>query len=223
MVGKEFLIEALNDYRFLINRNYPARGSLKLVSDRYGLSGRQRSILYRGVFKADESLTRSKKLITKPAGINAPLLIDGFNVLVMISSYLQGIPVFISTDGLLRDASGKRGEIHERKKIPEAVDLMMGYLSEALKSGAVVFFDNTVEGFSDVVEQIKSHTTFSRLSVSFDESANADREMIKQTQGTLCTSDSEIIDKSSLSVFDLSRFILDDCFDLQLTDLRHFG
>lgn len=223
MIENEFLAEALNDYSFLINRNYPARGSLKLVSDRYGLSGRQRSILYRGVFNAHESLTRSKKLITKPADINAPLLIDGFNVLVMMSSYLQGIPVFISTDGLLRDASGKRGEIHERKKIPEAINLLMGYLSESLKSDSVIFLDNNVRGFSDVVEQIKSHRAFSQLSLNFDVSAIADRELVKPTQGTLCTSDSEIIDKSSLPVFDLSLFVLDDRFDLRLPDLRHFG
>ena len=45
----ETLKDAARDYRFLLNRSYPQKASIKLVGDRYQLSGQERSVLYRGV------------------------------------------------------------------------------------------------------------------------------------------------------------------------------
>ena len=48
----EFFMNACKDYAYLINRNYPERGTLKLVGDRYRLTRDQRTILYRGISSA---------------------------------------------------------------------------------------------------------------------------------------------------------------------------
>ncbi len=41
--------DAVRDYRFLLDRSYPQKASIKLVGDRNQLTGQERSLLYRGV------------------------------------------------------------------------------------------------------------------------------------------------------------------------------
>ena len=96
--------EAIVDYTYLIEKNYPRKTILKMVGDRYQLRSAERSMLYRGVCSRDESLNRkNKKLAALPE--NAVLHIDGYNVIRTIGSYLSGKQVFISVDGFLRDAA----------------------------------------------------------------------------------------------------------------------
>jgi hypothetical protein len=47
LVNESFL-PACRGYAYLVNRNYPERGAVKMVGDRYRLTGDQRTVLYRG-------------------------------------------------------------------------------------------------------------------------------------------------------------------------------
>jgi hypothetical protein len=53
-VADQEFTSACRDYFYLIDKNYPERGSLKIVGDRYRLSGDQRTILYRGYLPAKD-------------------------------------------------------------------------------------------------------------------------------------------------------------------------
>ena len=100
----EYFIDAVSDYLYLLEKNYPQKLILKIVGDRYQLSGTERSMLYRGIQRTEDCENRKMKIC---AGLtqNVDLFIDGYNVIRTIGSYLLGLTVFISMDGYLRDAS----------------------------------------------------------------------------------------------------------------------
>ena len=100
---------AVSDYLYLSERNYPLKSCLKLVSDKYKLSGEERSMLFRGVALEPLIMKRKSKIIKNPDP-DADYMIDGYNVIRTIGSYLIGNLVFVSMDGFLRDAS----EIHKK-------------------------------------------------------------------------------------------------------------
>ena len=52
------------DYFYLQERKYPQKGTLKLVGDRYKLSGDQRTVLYRGISSTKCSNNRKIRLVT---------------------------------------------------------------------------------------------------------------------------------------------------------------
>jgi hypothetical protein len=124
----EYFIRAVNDYFYLTQRGYPVKGFLMLVGNRYGLNSIQRSILYRGIASDGDNKRRMKKLITTIEIENQHFYIDGFNVLTTIASYLLGKVVFISSDGILRDASVLKGKLTFSSKMAEAVMLLHQYL-----------------------------------------------------------------------------------------------
>ena len=63
--------QACRDYYYLIDRNYPERGTLKLIGDRYRLSGDQRTVLYRGISSQERSDMRKMLLVNDIDGEKA--------------------------------------------------------------------------------------------------------------------------------------------------------
>jgi len=61
------LAAAAADYRWLLDRGYPDQGALRLVGDRYRLSGVERNTLYRGVFSDADSRRRAARLVDPEA------------------------------------------------------------------------------------------------------------------------------------------------------------
>ncbi len=114
-------MQAVKDYYYLTERGYPRKGVLMLVGNRYGLSDTQRTILYRGIASETRYRRRKKKLISSQKIQDQNLHIDGFNVLTTIASYLLGKVLFISSDHILRDASGMKGKHTFSNKMVEAV------------------------------------------------------------------------------------------------------
>ena len=53
---------AIEDFRYLKNRNYPDKAALKLVSDHHRLNATQRNCLFRAVFSSSDSRQRRAKL-----------------------------------------------------------------------------------------------------------------------------------------------------------------
>ncbi len=89
--------EAASDYLFLLEKQYPKKSILKLVGDKYQLTGEERSVLFRGIHQPELCELRKNKLVTTLES-SKPLFVDGYNVIRTIGSYLLGKTVFYSTD-----------------------------------------------------------------------------------------------------------------------------
>ncbi len=216
MLIKPHLQAAIHDYMYLIRRDYPSRGVLKLVSDRYHLTGRERSLLYRGLIHPQPAGLRRNRLLPDLSA-QSPLLVDGFNMLITLASYLQGAPVFVATDGLLRDAAHSRGRIDRNPKLMEAAELLNEFIHEHPETGFMLFLDRQVSMHEKIIGQM---TDLANVQVLVSE--HTDRELTHRLAGIICTSDSEIIDGSPLPVFDLARYILHWKFNAEPVHLQAY-
>jgi len=135
-------------------------------------------------------------------------MVDAFNQLITIASYLNGSMVFISTDGFLRDASEIHGKLFRKDLLQKSLDLVFRCL-KSLEFDSVEFVvDEQLMKRQMIVDSIGGIADSSELIYSAVLTDKADSFLIGCTSGLIATSDSQIIDKSNLNVFDLARFVL---------------
>ncbi|MEZ5083809.1 MAG: DUF434 domain-containing protein [Bacteroidales bacterium] len=202
-------VRAVRDFIFLLNNNYPERSVLKLVGDKYKLSGIERTMLYRGVTSEKESGFRKSKLVASIPDKNDLLHIDFCNQLYHIISYLKGNRVFISTDGVVRDASEFHGKKIHPDLIKKSIQLFSHYINSNIQNRRVIYIDNQINIFPEIINQIEDSDVIMDKKTIVHPSLFVDKELTSQTSGIVATSDSQIIDNTNLYVFDLSRSILE--------------
>lgn len=199
---------ACRDYFYLLERNYPERGSLKLVGDRYKLSRDQRSVLYRGISSASRSAARRERLIKPTDGVN--IIVDGYNVLFTILNYRLGRAVFISTDGMLRDAGSLHGKLRDDTLFNNCIDELFVQIKSFNPAKVDVFLDSPVSAST------RHHYLISKKIAEYDIKGtcclvhSADQEIKTFNSGILATSDTVLIEKTSMKVVDLPRLIIEN-------------
>jgi hypothetical protein len=208
----EHFLPALRDYAYLLERNYPQSSALKLVGDRYQLPGGERSMLMRGVTTAEETSRRKKKTLSQlPKG--EIVVIDGFNVIRTLGSYLMGKLLFVSMDGFLRDAS----EMHRKTFPPEIRDrgltLMVDFLAAAEPEKVVIYFDEPVSKSGELAAKCSRLLQEKGIKGDAVTVFAPDHHLKEIRSGVIVTADSAIIDQSNVAVFDLTRAILENTFD----------
>jgi hypothetical protein len=211
---------AVTDYKSFLSKKYPQKTVLKLVGDRYKLSGTERTMLYRGITTNDKVELRRQKLISENIPNQEILFIDALNQLLTIGSYLYGRVVFLCNDCFLRDAS----EIHSKAidaLMPfRAVELLMGYLAKMETAGVVLYFDSKVSGCELFCEKLKNILLDFMIQPEIIMSESVDKDLVNQEVGIVCTSDSTIIEKTQLKVFDLAKATLEYHFWPKFFDLK---
>jgi len=219
MIFTENFRQAIQDYIFLLEKKYPEKTIHEMVSTRYALNHFERSMLYRGITTKEKADNRKNKLITIEQLNNRTIHIDLFNVLFTVAAYLRGFPVYLSADGLLRDASESHDSNEWVEHLDKALDLLLSHLGELSISRVIFYLDNPLHLSSYVAKQIEENTVnpFSEIEIIRDESP--DHLIWNATEGILATSDSTIIDKSLLPVFDLPRNLLESKFHPKMLEL----
>ena len=219
---------AIGDYAYLRDRGYSSRPAVSLVGDRYRLTRRQRTILYRGVCSEEEARRRESRLALPAAAARSSLTVDGYNVLLILYHYLTGYPVFLCRDGLVRDAGLSRGRSARPEKLAQVVRSLVAtfetapdppktvriILDEAMshsRDHAGILRSIWAEAGSDAAQSgADTKNRLPRLEVRL--SPGADAEIAAADEGFLATSDSQVIDRSRLPVIDLPRWILEERF-----------
>jgi len=209
---------AIKDYFDLLNKKYPQKAILGLVGSRYKLSRTERSVLYRGVSSKEKNLIRSEKLIDEIRVKEQFLHIDAFNQLLTIASYLNGNKVFVSTDGYLRDASEIHGKIFRFELLERSIELIRTYVVSLKFNGLVFFMDQQLDNYEKLKNFILGQ--FNEVQVEIVLSKIVDQELKKVSAGFIATSDSQIIEKTNLKIFDLAYHTLKYHFHPSFFDLK---
>lgn len=102
------LREAVGDLSWLMGRGYSEHAALKLVGDRLQLTARQRQAVWRCACSDERVQTRGARRVDL-GGVDGPVAIDGFNVLITMERALAGGPVLVGRDGAWRDLAGVHG------------------------------------------------------------------------------------------------------------------
>ena len=209
---------AVRDYLFLMERHYPEKSALKLVSDRYALSGEERSMLFRGAVPAALAEERRKKTVRKPEP-GSFFIVDGYNVIRTVGSYLNGNFVFVAIDGFLRDVS----EIHKKAVRDELVyrslDLILKTLSRFESVGVHFFLDRPVSKSGELASFINTRLSDFSLTGKAETVHSPDHYLKEARDGIVCTADSAIVDACRLPVMDLARQTLETHFSPEFITL----
>jgi len=210
---------AVSDYHSFLQKKYPQKAILKLVGDRYKLSRAERSVLYRGISVDIKSTSRKNKLI-KEFSFDSNLAVDGLNQLLTIASYLNGNIVFISSDGYLRDASEIHGKVFRSELLSKSIDLTLEYCNSLALNQLFFYFDKQ-SNICEKVDGLLANKFLEReINIKVILSEHVDKELELLTSGHIATSDSQVIKKSNLNIFDLAYATLKFHFSPEFIDLN---
>ncbi len=140
----EAFIEASIDYRYLLDRGYSQRSSLDLVVSRYGLSRRQRSLLYRCVHSYSYASRTRGKIVSGSMIEGDLLIIDLLNTLTTILATYMGECVYLCDDGVVRDVEGSRGWVRFDEHLVGLIDDIGSIITEYSPARVVGLIDRSV-------------------------------------------------------------------------------
>jgi hypothetical protein len=138
------LRRAASDLSWLLSRGYAQPGAVKLVGDRYGLRARQRLAVQRSVCSDDQLARRCRTRLAAEALAGKRVLVDGFNLVIVLESALGGAFLFVGRDGCIRDLAGLHGTYRIVRETPEALRLLAEALSRFQVLEAEILLDRPV-------------------------------------------------------------------------------
>ena len=204
----------------LLDRGYPEVALRDLVGNRYRLSQSERATLYRGICSSDEAGSRAERRVQYDPGGGGPLWVDTLNVLYTLANYLLGRPVFVGTDGWLRDVGAAHGRTIPARVLQRAVALLANHASGLFDSGSEIAPDLpperrpvrcVLDAAADITPAVADILAeCSAIAVSVER--GADQFLLAREIGLVATSDSRIIDRCLRPVIDLPRFLLQERF-----------
>lgn len=198
--------EAARDYFWLQDKEYPQRLVFKIVCDRYRLDRFQRVIIYRGIFPSRENIARLRGQTDSAEGMN--LVVDTTNVVFRLNNYLCGRPVFISSDGLLRDA----GDAFEKHFPPDihkrSIHLLISLMNTIHPKSVKFLIDSPADGSELIESELEAAGKEFGYPATIETTYPADRGMNGSSPCIIATADSEVIDNLSCPCIDLPRLIL---------------
>jgi len=208
---------AVKDYRYLLERDYPDKGVLKWVGDRYELSSLERTLLYRGITTREQAERFGARITQKPGDL---LIIDGYNVLFTLTNYRLGYPLFVSTDHLCRDAGAQFGKVTNADVFEECFSSLLGHIGKLNTDQIILYLDKPVNNsishlkiLQDLAAQLCPGCMIRRVD-------SADKAIILHETGILATSDSSIIAQTSNPIIDLPRAIIEQNYGGNILDLE---
>lgn len=195
----------------MLSRSYPQKTALKLVGDKFMLPRVMRQVLYRGI-SATKLAARRKARIGEAAPGDL-ILVDTYNVLFTVNNYLLGRPLFLSNDGILRDAGEMRGRIVNKPVFSRSVCLMLDVLNLWKYATFVLYLDDPVSFSGRLAMELSKDMVQMEIEGEALTVRSADRMLLEERSDAICTSDTEVIDGYRGKVIDLPRFLLEKFFN----------
>lgn len=121
--------EACIDMSYLLERGYGEKIAMQIVGNRYLLNNRQQQVL-RGMSASQTQVkTRKSTEINSDDLKHSSLIIDGFNLLIILESALSGAYVFKGLDDCFRDISGVHGTYKKVNQTIQVLNMVGDYLN----------------------------------------------------------------------------------------------
>jgi len=207
----EQVMVAAAEYMWLLSRDYPQKSSLKMVGDKFMLTRDMRQVLYRGITSEERADKRKKMIGFVQKG--DLVLVDTYNVLFTINNYLLGKPVFISNDGILRDAGEMQGRIRNKPVFNRAVGLFMDLLKEWTGMTFILYLDEPVSYSGRLSIELSKDMVQMGIEGEAVTARSPDRMLVTEKSDAICTSDSAIIDQYHGRIVDIPHHLLEKFFN----------
>lgn len=205
--------DACSTYRLLREKGYPEKATLKLVGDRHRLSRTQRNCIFRGVIPAEIALPRRNKLVPASRVAGGAVALDWYNVLITVESYLRGETLFLSDDGVVRDASATHGSYRTSDLTLRAMEEIMAMIERLAPSRVEAYLDQPIPFSARMAEDLRGRLAarpalHAEITVVLAQSADFP---LKASGGVVASSDSAVLDGCSRAI-DLAHLVLTERF-----------
>ena len=206
MLQSKDLQKAAEDFRYLLNREYPRKAALELVGNRYQLVSDQRHLLHRGVFSDADSKSRHKRKISIERIRGKDFVIDGYNVIITIEAGLSGRPLILGDDGFIRDISGLSGNFRKTEGTREAIQLILYILKKVKPRQTLFLFDAPISMSGKLAQEVRNFLKKENLPGDA-RAVKVPEKILIGFPGAIATSDTAIIGQSKHAV-DLAGYIV---------------
>ena len=202
---RSILRDAVEDLSHLLSRGYAQKSPLALGGNRYKLNVRQQRAVQGMSASAEQVERRKKNSVPVSALKGQEVVIDGFNVLILLESLLSDAYIFKGRDGFYRDLSSVHGSYKKVEQTSRAIELIADfYVKEGIKS-MHWYFDKPVSNsgkLKKIIEDMAAENGYTwHVSLTF----NPDKDIAVQNHVAL-TSDAWILDNVSQN-FNLIDYI----------------
>lgn len=208
---KESLNEALIDMNYLLTRGYSEKNALFTVGTRYKLASRQQKAV-QGMSASNEQLAiRKNKEVSLDTLENKTLLIDGFNILILLESTLSNAYIFKGQDTCYRDLSSVHGNYKIVNQTEMAIDLVVDFYNESKLQQLVWIFDKQVSNSGRIKAKIEAKASDHNLNWQVILEDNANQALVNSNQ-IVASSDGIVLDKA-INWFNLTSYLIETKID----------
>ena len=207
------IVEAARDYKYLLNRGYPASSSLNVVVTRYRMSRVERSLLLRCVHRDEYVAKVLRSVVSRDTISGSNLLIDLLNVSTTLIAFLEGECLYKCDDGIIRDLGGSRYWRGRRERALEAIDLIRDHLIAVKPVKIYLVLDKLAPMSGEILKNAEKIFRESGFNVEGILADRADKKIIELSRGledligVVATSDSLILEKAD-QIYDLAGEII---------------
>lgn len=201
------LRQAVQDFCWLLNRDYADKSALKLVGDHFALTQRQRMALMRCCCSDEARRQRRARQVSPENLPECLLLLDGYNVITTIEAALSGGVILKARDGCFRDLAGMHGTYRKVDETIPAVQLIGQYLDDIKIGPCRWYLDKPVSNSGRLKQLLRE--------IAQQQSWNWQVELVFSPDGVLtrtpeivATADSEILNRGP-RWFNLAREIIE--------------
>jgi hypothetical protein len=196
------LKNAIQDFRYLLDRGYKRESALKFVGDRYQLNRLFRLLLYRCVYGRKEAKKHQRKIVSQKFVLGKVLAVDGYNTLITIESVLEDKPTILCDDGFIRDLSAVHGKHKPTQTTLKALKLLAKTLLKSRVKEVKFFFDSQVSHSGELASLTRKTLLEFRLTGDASAVKQADNQVLGF--GDVVASSDAVVIKKAKKVFDLA-------------------
>jgi hypothetical protein len=209
------LKSAVYDLSWLLERGYAAKAALELTGNHYQLSARQRLAVAHAAYDGAERQAPLPLDVLK----GKEIVIDGFNLLILIETALGGGIVIRCADGCYRDIESVYGSYRMTLETKDAIMLISEALAAQKPKSVLWLFDRPVSNsgrISDFINRIAAENDWPFLAKAVERVDS----LLVESPRVVITSDSAILNKSG-AWCNLAAYLVENTVtDANIVDLR---
>jgi hypothetical protein len=198
------LKEASRYLLMLASMGFSRDQSLRIVSEKFSLRKEDILLLKRVIRWPDESLRNALKKIPPFLAGGRSISVDGLNVLVTVEEILSGKPVYLSTDGFIRDARAAYSSYRPGNMTDEAIREVIRELVEIGAGYVEIIFDSPHPGSGKLASMVRD--IMSEMGVDWSCRAEKDADSAVARGEISASSDVSVIEKAK-AVLDIPELI----------------
>jgi hypothetical protein len=184
---------AVAELSWLLSRGYQTKSSLKLVGDRYNLGERQRLAVSRAACPDESRERRRASRVGGEGAAGEGLIVDGFNLIILLEAALSGGVLVRGRDGCVRDLSAVHGSYRAVEETERAV-VLAGEALERLGPASVLWLlDRPVSNSGRLAARVREVAAARGWPWEVRAEFNPDREIVESDRIAV-TSDSNVLD-----------------------------